>query len=78
MPISCEPEDLADASTCFYALSWRQRKMIRVYLLCLKVNSESAASCDPNDLAIAAACYDSLSDGQLDAIETFLVCSLVP
>lgn len=76
MPISCEPDDLALAATCFSGLSWRQRQEIRVYLLCTLVNGDTPVDCTPDALAAAAACYSKLSSGQLDQIETYLFCQL--
>lgn len=76
MPISCDPNDLATAATCFSALSWRQRQQIRVYLLCTLVNGDTPVDCTPSALATAAACFNELSAGQLDQIETYLFCQL--
>lgn len=76
MPISCDPNDLATAATCFSELSWRQRHQIRVYLLCTIVNGDTPVNCTPDALAAAAACYAKLSSGQLDQIETYLFCQL--
>lgn len=76
MPVTCTPEALAEASTCFLDLPWRTRQAIRVYLLCAYINGDTV-DCDPNALATAATCYlASLSAAQLDAIETYLLCQL--
>jgi hypothetical protein len=76
MPIECDPESLAEASTCFSALSSRQRQEIRVYLICAAINGDIPVECSPESLAEAAKCFSKLSYGQLDQVETYLLCQL--
>lgn len=76
----CSIQDLLDANPCFYALSPRMRKVVKVQMLCGLFNnldSGEPITCDIQELLDDAACFNALSDGELDVIELSLLCNIL-
>ena len=76
MAISCDPNDLAIAATCFMDIPAKTLQAIRIMNFCAFINGDTA-DCDPNALATAATCFaEGLDTGQMNAIETYLSCQI--
>jgi len=75
MPISCDPNDLAEASKCFLGcLSPAERSAIQTYLLAVK----AGGSLDPQVLLrLSSAFLCCLNEPQMKAVQVYLGCQLV-
>ena len=73
MPISCVPEDLANAAKCFQCLPTEQKQWIDTYLLAVI----AGGSTNPEALALAAAKFQGIPPGMLRRIQAYLLCQIV-
>lgn len=71
MPISCETNDLAEASKCF-CFGELQQLAIQTYLLQQYVGDTST----PAELLDAAKCFECMSPKQLLMIQNHILCQL--
>jgi hypothetical protein len=72
MAISCEPNDLAAAITCFDKLSALQLEQVKTYLLAVI----AGGSTDPETLMASAKCFNKFSFEQLLEVQTYLLCQI--
>lgn len=72
--ISCDPQDLATAASCFDCIPRGQREAVKTYLLA----QIYGGTMDPNVLSQLAsdAGFRSL-DGQQQAVQNYLLCQIV-
>lgn len=77
-PVTCEPQDLLNASKCFACLNPYQLELVKASLLCQILQaSDPMATCDPAELLDAAKCFACLHPGQLQLIQTELLCEIL-
>lgn len=72
MAVSCAPEDLAKASTCFQCLDAKQMAMVQTYALAVI----AGVGTNPETLLAAAAQFQSLDDKQLKMVQAYLLCKI--
>lgn len=70
MPISCDPNDLAELAKCFSCLNPVQLAQVQTYLLALL----AGGSVDPNTLVEEARCFKCLNPVLAQEIKTYLLC----
>lgn len=75
MPISCDPNDLSKAASCFQCLSAKELEGVKAYLLAVKAGG-------PTDAATlvklaGAAGFVNLSPKEQKAVQVYLECTLV-
>lgn len=72
MPVSCDPNDLAKASSCFQCLDEKQLAMVEVHTLAVI----AGGSTDPEILLAEASQFQALSDKELKMVQAYLLCKI--
>lgn len=73
MPIDCNPNDLAKASSCFQCLDAKTLLQVQVYELALIAGVDP----DPEALAVSASNFSALSEQQLAMVQAYLLCQIL-
>lgn len=72
MPVSCDVNDLAEASKCYCYGDKRVETSIIIYLLAQIAEDTST----PAELAAKAACYCFPNQRVAEAVQTYLLCAI--
>lgn len=72
MAVSCEPNDLTKAASCFQCLSEMEQAMVQTYLLAIIAGVEPS----PEPLLAAATQFQALSDKELLMVQAYLLCKI--
>jgi hypothetical protein len=72
MALTCTPQALSDATSCFSCLNPIQHLQIQTYLLA----SIAGVSTDPNTLQRLANGFQGLNPVQLQQIQVYLLCAI--
>ena len=73
MPISCDPDALAEASTCYNCISGQQVDAVKIYLLAVTAGLEGMT---PTELMAAAKCYTCIPKDMQKAVQNYLLCQI--
>lgn len=72
MAVSCEPNDLTKAASCFQCLSEKEQAMVTAYLLAVI----AGASPVPETLLSNASQFQALSEKELLMVQAYLLCKI--
>jgi hypothetical protein len=72
MAISCDPNDLAEASKCFDCIPKNIQNSVIIYLL----NVISELNLTPEQLVENSKCYDCIPKNIQPAVQTYLLCQI--
>lgn len=73
MPISCDPDALAEASTCYNCISGQQIDAVKIYLLAVTAGLENET---PEALVEAAKCYFCIPKDMQKSVQSYLLCQI--
>ena len=71
--MSCDPQSLANQSSCFSCVTGSAVDQVKLYLL---QQIAGLANMTPQDLVTAASCYSCVPGGMMKAVETYLLCQI--
>lgn len=76
MAISCDPNDLMQASACYKCIAPGMQPEVIIYLLAQLLNATNGASTDPQVLMQEAQCMRCIPAGMQEEVMTYLLCQL--
>ncbi len=73
MPISCDPDVLAEASSCYNCITGQQIDAVKIYLLAVTAGLEGLT---PQELVTAAKCYYCIPESMQKPVQNYLLCQI--
>lgn len=73
MPVSCEPDELVEISTCYTCIPPDMVDAVKIYLLAVTAGLQDMT---PEELVVAAACYNCVPKDMQKSVQNYLLCQI--